>query len=430
MRYRKRINLSKGLGLNLSKSGISFSLGVKGASVTVGKSGVYQNIGLPGTGLYSRNKISGSRKSGSGAAGKIPLLEVRFNIDDDGKIIIKDKDELEITDEALLRKIKHTVEYKQAAQQLFKRKHDQIEAESEKFINIYQFTPKFKNEAFWFNELNQLKHLIFIEEKYKIEKPEIGKVKQKLIEITNKKIKSILFWTNKKRRAQYIKENLDEFYEIKVKEWEDALAKHGKSEEDRKIRIVEYNKDIDKKRGIIENCILKGDDEFINNSIQTKLNDIELPVEFSIDYEYDPKGHLFVDLDLPEIEDLPTAKAQILQSGKISIKNKNLKELKKDYATCVCGLAFYFAGEFFNISPMILSITISGYTQRPSPKTGNIEDQYVYSVIFKREIFDKLNIQKIDPIRAFENFESFIHVNSAFELKTITPFGINKTANP
>ena len=40
--------------------------------------------------------------------------------------------------ESLLRKIKRTDQYKQAAQQLYERKYSQIEEEKANFINIYQ----------------------------------------------------------------------------------------------------------------------------------------------------------------------------------------------------------------------------------------------------------------------------------------------------
>ena len=41
-----------GLTLNLSKSGPSLSVGVRGAHVTVGGHGVRRTVGLPGTGLF------------------------------------------------------------------------------------------------------------------------------------------------------------------------------------------------------------------------------------------------------------------------------------------------------------------------------------------------------------------------------------------
>jgi len=57
--YRKRIKIAPGIHLNISKKGVSTSFGVRGASITTGRNGTYLNTGIPGTGIYSRKKISG-----------------------------------------------------------------------------------------------------------------------------------------------------------------------------------------------------------------------------------------------------------------------------------------------------------------------------------------------------------------------------------
>lgn len=56
--YRKRIKIFPGVHLNFSKGGVSTSIGPKGAKVSFGKKGTYLNTSIPGTGLYSRKKIS------------------------------------------------------------------------------------------------------------------------------------------------------------------------------------------------------------------------------------------------------------------------------------------------------------------------------------------------------------------------------------
>ncbi len=86
------------------------------------------------------------------------------------------------------------------------------------------------------------------------------------------------------------------------------------------------------------------------------------------------------------------------------------------------GLALFFASKLFNISTQINKILISGYTQRLSKKTGNIEDQYVYSIIFDRESFSKLNIEQVTPYLAFDNFQHVIDFKSTYELNTIEPY--------
>lgn len=56
--FRKRIKIIPGVHLNLSKSGISTSIGVKGANISFGKSGTCLNTSIPLLGVYQRQKLS------------------------------------------------------------------------------------------------------------------------------------------------------------------------------------------------------------------------------------------------------------------------------------------------------------------------------------------------------------------------------------
>jgi len=51
-RYFRRVRLAEGVSLNLSRSGPSLSLGVRGAHVTFGPAGIRKTVGLPGTGFF------------------------------------------------------------------------------------------------------------------------------------------------------------------------------------------------------------------------------------------------------------------------------------------------------------------------------------------------------------------------------------------
>lgn len=64
--WRRSTKILPGVRINWSKSGPSLSVGPKGAKVNVGRRGTYVSGGIPGTGLYYRQKVGGgSRKSGS-----------------------------------------------------------------------------------------------------------------------------------------------------------------------------------------------------------------------------------------------------------------------------------------------------------------------------------------------------------------------------
>lgn len=60
--WRRSTKILPGVRINWSKSGPSISMGPKGAKVNFGKRGTYVSGGIPGTGLYYRQKIGGRSK--------------------------------------------------------------------------------------------------------------------------------------------------------------------------------------------------------------------------------------------------------------------------------------------------------------------------------------------------------------------------------
>jgi len=56
-KFRKRLTLFPGFRINLSKSGLSATVGIRGLSVNLGPNGTFLNTGIPGTGIYDRKRI-------------------------------------------------------------------------------------------------------------------------------------------------------------------------------------------------------------------------------------------------------------------------------------------------------------------------------------------------------------------------------------
>lgn len=56
-RFRKSIKLLPGIRINLSKSGVSASIGKPGATVNISERGARGTVGLPGTGISYSEKL-------------------------------------------------------------------------------------------------------------------------------------------------------------------------------------------------------------------------------------------------------------------------------------------------------------------------------------------------------------------------------------
>lgn len=68
LRFRKSIKIAPGVRINLSKSGVSTSLGVKGATVNLSKRGTRVTTGIPETGI-STSKLYRAKPSQSAHSG-------------------------------------------------------------------------------------------------------------------------------------------------------------------------------------------------------------------------------------------------------------------------------------------------------------------------------------------------------------------------
>ncbi|HWD28833.1 MAG TPA: DUF4236 domain-containing protein [Rhizomicrobium sp.] len=56
-RFHRGLSIIPGVKLNLSKGGVSSTVGVRGAGVNIGRHGVTTDAGIPGTGLSYREKM-------------------------------------------------------------------------------------------------------------------------------------------------------------------------------------------------------------------------------------------------------------------------------------------------------------------------------------------------------------------------------------
>ena len=164
------------------------------------------------------------------------------------------------------------------------------------------------------------------------------------------------------------------------------------------------------------------DEAAAEKAIEEWLEGSEAPIAFEMQAEAHPeKDAIMIDLDLPEIEDMPVNKLSELADGTIKIKKKTKKEQYADYKTCVFGLGEYVASHALTAVPQAKRIVVSAYTQRRDEKTGDLLDVFIYSVQFDREAF-KQGYQEIDPYTFCGDLPSRFYVLASGVMKEITPF--------
>lgn len=189
------------------------------------------------------------------------------------------------------------------------------------------------------------------------------------------------------------------------------LKSEYESSENRRIelnRIIETTNNIDA----------------IEELLNIELSKINFPLETNISFKVLNKETIFLDVDLPEIEDLPMEKAMITEAGNLSIKARTKKEIKENYINLVLGIAYYLASYVFATIPTCLRVIMSAYTQRMDLSTGYVKDTYIYSLDINGVDFFKINFENVDPKLAVNNFKPIINYNSTFEMKEIEPYEV------
>ena len=169
------------------------------------------------------------------------------------------------------------------------------------------------------------------------------------------------------------------------------------------------------------------DPEAVEAAIEKWLGELKLPIDFKVSYEYED-GALLADLDLPEIEHLPTQKVQQAASGDLKAKDKSQKELKAEYARCVSGLGMFCASHFFAVTPHMERVLLSAYTQRRDSR-GELEDAYIYSVILERAAFEKAGYQREEPETFLCRFRNRMNKGADGALRKIEPYGLEDLQN-
>lgn len=165
------------------------------------------------------------------------------------------------------------------------------------------------------------------------------------------------------------------------------------------------------------------DEVTAEDEVAAWLADSEAPVPFTVHAQaVSDRRAVMIDLDLPEIEDMPSDKLVELAGGAVKIKSKTVKEQREDYRTCVFGLGEYVAANVLAIVPQAERVLVSAYTQRRDERTGDAHDAYIYSVLFERACFEK-GYQQRDPHEFCGRQKSRFFVLASGVMKEIEPYG-------
>jgi len=394
------VKIAPGVRLNLSKSGVGVSVGVRGASVSVGPRGAYVNVGLPGTGISYREKIGGLKRKAAGRGGgvgggrgtsarSVEFEELEISLDDHGSLVLRDPSG-EPLPPGVDRRVRS--EYAAELRGWLEERCAEWNRELEAVLNVHLATPAPDRGI-------ELEVRPFAEPWPEAPPPpELGFF-DRLV-------------PSRRERIEREAEEAQRRYEDALADWERRRAAHEAAEARRRAEFEEGR---------------RRDPVVMESLLAEAFAGIEWPRETVVSFEIEMREQtVYLDVDLPEIEDLPVAEASVAGRGlRLVVKERSEAQLRRDYARHVHGVLFRLAGEVFAVLPSIESVVVSGYTQRVDPATGRENDEYLLSARVTRAAWAEIDfgaLAQVDLVAAFERFELRRDMARSGIFRAIEPF--------
>ena len=392
IRFRKSFKLAPGVRMNLSGGGLSWTLGPRGASVGIGKRGTFLNTGIPGSGLSMRQSLAGNLASSQSpsrpAPGKVNI-ELTISVADDGTITFTGEDGTPVSENLVTAAKRQRGD---VIMGLIHQKCAEINGQVSALGELHLDTPDPANRP------------SFRPAPYSIEPPRPPLPK----------VPGFIDGLFKSRRKRIEDENAA------------AEARHLTARDKWATDKVRFDQ-AEAQRIAFLNKALGGDPDAMEEFFENVLSDIVWPRETEVSFEVRDAGQKLVfDVDLPEVEDMPTKTATVPQRGyRLSVKEMGPTAIQKLYAQHVHSIAFRLIGEAFGMLPTLTEVTVSGYTQRKDKATGHEEDHYLLSLVVSRSAWAQINfaeLRALDVVEALSRFQLRREMSKTGVFKPVTPF--------
>lgn len=386
-RFRRSVKIAPGVKLNLGKTGMSLTAGRRGASVTFSSKGTYGNIGIPGTGISYRTRLDKKEQKQAITSQQVKTSIV-LAVDEKGYVIARDLDGKELPSKAV--KMARDEQPDKITSWL-KNECRKLNDDINSILNIHLDTPPL--DAFNF----------FKESEFPEAPP------------SEPKLKAINFWC---KILPFLKKRVNDLNTKAIAEYETALSAWQAEKNNYEIEQTAFKKKFEEDRYNTLSVM----EDFLEDTLQA----INWPRETLINFDLANDGQkVLIDLDLPEIEDLPDTTAEVAKSGlKLNFKKRSATQMRKDYMTHIHGIGFRTIGSTFAILPTVKEVVLSVYSQRLDSATGIINDDYLYSLKVARQQWNVINlnnIEQIDPIECLSKFEIVRDMSKTGVFKAITP---------
>lgn len=282
-------------------------------------------------------------------------------------------------------------EYKNAYKKVSVNMLHAYEAETRAYTSLHRDMPSVESVVKFKNDLMALSPQKYKRGSFTFSKPTKDDVEMDLLE----EAKNINFdktnTSNHVDEKKFLKEHLNEMIEIRQHAWQEACDFYNKIEDAREERenakfFAEYKTLYNGKKEYLE-----GKENIVKKGLLDLCGSISVPYNLSLTFAYNQAAHVLeVSVIVEDGISVPTSKATILTSGKISIKNKLVRETITERTTSAVSLVYFIAANLFNVSPNVQYLRFSLYER-------NKQNPLLW-VELEREKFSRTRPKMVDVI--------------------------------
>ncbi|MCL2154027.1 MAG: DUF4236 domain-containing protein [Leptospirales bacterium] len=343
LRVRKSITLVKGVRVNLGKTGASLSFGVRGLRQTINLNGKRTtSVGIPGTGISYVKTSGGGKKRQPAFSSHNPTL-------------VQHQQQKQIEQQGNAVQVQQYNNFVNSLKSIHIHCDDNIDWG---YINSL-------NEPYNPTGIGQRQARAI--EAYENYKPNLFES---------------IFKSLAKRKKNMLFQKIEE------------AALEDKAEYDEWQKLNELSK-----------RILSGDIDAYFEVIN-EMNPLDDLLEYGSDFEFGANNGTAMEVEfrVKSEEIVPNYSLSLTQTGRLS--NKDLTktayfDLVQDY---VCSCSLRIACDMFALLPLN-KVIVHAVDNILNGVTGCYENITILSVVFERDIINRLNIQNIDPSDAMSNFQ-------------------------
>lgn len=211
-----------------------------------------------------------------------------------------------------------------------------------------------------------------------------------------------LYDDKRKERTAFVNEHEKDAMATRLRGYEEVQSFFSDIQDDKEARAnALFQKEYERQVKEIE-FFINGEVSKTETNLRMILGELNLPfrVDISCDYNKD-SGLLNTDIELYGDMNLPVTKTNILASGKISVKDKLVKELEQFKTETLISLVYYVAASLFNA-------TINIQTQRVSLWLDGKREGILW-IQFDRSKFSRLSMRTVNPMF---NYYDWPHIDA------------------